>query len=263
MRIDNFISKISKYGIMRNHRWTVFIGRTGFDNDRLSTMCAGVTLPGRGFEFNEIRTYGPGRNMASSQTYGDEFKMEFLCGNDMYEKQVFSNWMDQMVNPITNNVEYYTNYITDVVVKMYDTQNNLRYAVKLYEVYPTGFESSELVNAGDDPWMKVAINFNYRKFVNLQSNEAIASGQESNIEEPQESASPKSAPPPPPPPQEPATVNNPTVENPRGGTRISYKLPPGEYTSNDPTLSQEEMKNRMDAKKAAMKERRRQRRQNR
>lgn len=233
MRIDNFISKISKYGIMRNHRWTVFIGRTGFDNDRLSTMCAGVTLPGRGFEFNEIRTYGPGRNIASSQTYGDEFKMEFLCGNDMYEKQVFSNWMDQMVNPITNNVEYYTNYITDVVVKMYDTQNNLRYAVKLYEVYPTGFESSELVNAGDDPWMKVAVNFNYRKFVNLQSNEAIDSGQESNTEAP-----PKSAPPPP--PQEPATAPAPTVENPKGYQR--YEINGKEVSKEEHDAAIEQMK---------------------
>ena len=242
---------------MRNHRWTVSIGRQGLDNDRLSTMCAGVTLPGRGFEFNEIRTYGPGRNIASSQTYGDELKMEFLCGNDMYEKQVFSNWMDQMVNPITNNVNYYSSYICDVVVKMYDTQNNLRYAVKLYEVYPTGFESSELVNEGDDPWMKVAVNFNYRKFVNIQAEEAVGSGQESGISDIDEP--PKSAPPPPP-AQEPAVVNTPTVEKPRGGTSINYKFPPGEYTSNDPTLSQEEMKSRHDARKAVAKQNRRNRR---
>ena len=207
---------------MRNHRWTVFIGRTGLDNDRLSTMCAGVTLPGRGFEFNEIRTYGPGRNIASSQTYGDELKMEFLCGNDMYEKQVFSNWMDQMVNPITNNVNYYSSYICDVVVKMYDTQNNLRYAVKLYEVYPTGFESSELVNEGDDPWMKVAVNFNYRKFVNLQAEQAVDSGQESNIDDADARLADESnidEPPkfkPPPPAQEPATAPALAVDNSRG-----------------------------------------------
>jgi hypothetical protein len=169
MRIDDFVSKLSKYGIMRNHRWVVEFGRQDLDNERLSTMCQSVTLPGRGFEFNEIRTYGPGRNVASSQTYGDELKMEFLCGNDMYERQIFSAWMDTMVNPITNNLNYYSSYICDVTIRMYDTMNDLRYAIKLYEVYPTGFDSVELSQGGDDPWVKVAVSFNYRKFVNLQT----------------------------------------------------------------------------------------------
>ena len=55
-------------------------------------------------------------------------------------------------------------------------------------------------------------------------------------------------------------ITNPTVENPRGGTKISYKSPPGEYTSNDPNLSQEEMKSRLEARRAVAKQNRRNRR---
>ena len=169
MRIDDFVGRLSKYGVARNHRWNIMFGRNDINNQRLSDMCQSVTLPGRGFETNEIRTYGPGRNIASSQTYGDEFKMEFLCGVDMYEKQIFSNWMDTIVNPITNNLNYYTSYIADVVVRQYDLQNNLRYAVKFYEVYPNSIDSFDLGQTGDDPWMKVSVNFTYRKFVQIQS----------------------------------------------------------------------------------------------
>jgi len=169
MNISDFIGKISKYGFMRNHRWTIMFGRASVDNERLSTMCQGVTLPGRGFEFNDIRTYGPGRKIASSQTYGEELKMEFFCGNDMYERQIFTSWLDSMVNPITNNVNYYSSYICDATVRMYDLQNNLRYAVKFYEVYPNGIESTELSQGGDDPHVKISVGFNYRKFVNLQT----------------------------------------------------------------------------------------------
>jgi len=252
MNISDFVGKISRYGFMRNHRWTIMFGRAGVDNERLSTMCQGVTLPGRGFEFNDIRTYGPGRKIASSQTYGEELKMEFLCGNDMYERQVFTNWLDSMVNPITNNVNYYSSYICDATVRMYDLQNNLRYAVKFYEVYPSGLDSTELLQGGDDPHVKISVGFNYRKFVNLQAEVAVASGEERNMDDESTKSAPKT--------QEPATATAPTVEKPRGGTNISYKSPPGEYTSNDPNLSQEEMKSRMDASKARRAERRRQRR---
>jgi hypothetical protein len=169
MRIDDFIGKLSKYGIMRNHRWVVSFGRQDVDNERLSTMCQDVTLPGRGFEFNEIRTYGPGRSVASNQTYGEELKMSFLCGEDLYERQVFSAWMDSMVNPITNNLNYYSSYICDITIRMYDTLNNLKYAVKFYEAYPSGFESVDLSQGADDPWFKLDVGFNYRKFVNIQS----------------------------------------------------------------------------------------------
>ena len=211
MRIDDFVSNISKYGLARNHRWTIMFGRNDVNNRRLSTMCQSVTIPGRGFETNEIRTYGPGRNIASSQTYGDELKMEFLCGSDMYERQIFSAWMDTMVNPITNNLNYYSSYICDATVKMYDMKNNLRYAVKFYELYPTSVETFDLTQSADNPWVTANVSFAYRKFVTLQADVAKEQGEEQQADTTNQETAP-------PPRTEPAKAEEspkPTVENPR------------------------------------------------
>lgn len=178
MRIDDFIGRVSQYGFARNHRWTITFGRTDINSRRLSDMCKSVTIPSRAMEFNEQKIYGPARNLAGGGTYGDELKMEFMCGNDMYERQIFSSWMDTMVNPITNNPNYYSSYICDVTIKMHDFENNLRYALKFYEVYPTSIDSYDLVQAGDDPFVSVGINFGYRKFVTLQGDVAAEQGEE-------------------------------------------------------------------------------------
>lgn len=208
MRIDDFIGNISKIGIARNHRWTIMFGRHDINSRRLSTMCQSVTLPSKGFEFAETRTYGPGRNIATGQTYGDELKMEFLCGIDMYERKIFSAWMDDMVDPVTNNPRYYSGYICDMTVKMYDMKNNLRYAVKFYEMYPTALETYDLTQSGDDPWITAQVSFNYRKFVELQTPVAVKTGEESNLDDAVKSNQPT---------EEPSrNTTNPSIENPRG-----------------------------------------------
>tara|TARA_Y100001937_G_scaffold116764_2_gene169089 strand:- start:3909 stop:4685 length:777 start_codon:yes stop_codon:yes gene_type:complete len=249
MRIDDFIGRLSKYGVARNHRWTIMFGRTDINNRRLSDMCQSITIPSRGFEYNDVKTFGPGRSIAGVQTYGDELKMEFLCGNDMYERQIFSSWMDTIVNPITNSPNYYTSYICDATVKMYDLENNLRYALKFYEVYPTSVETFDLSQSSDDPFVSTSISFYYRKYVTLQAEVAVEQGEEQQADTTvQQTKSP--------PTQETAKAKL-NGAAPQQGTTISYRNPPGEYTSNDPSLSQEEMAQRISARREAVAQRRR------
>ena len=248
MRIDDFIGRLSKYGVARNHRWTIMFGRTDINNRRLSDMCQSITIPSRGFEYNDVKTFGPGRSIAGVQTYGDELKMEFLCGNDMYERQIFSSWMDTIVNPITNSPNYYTSYICDATVKMYDLENNLRYALKFYEVYPTSVETFDLSQSSDDPFVSTSISFYYRKYVTLQAEVAVEQGEQQADTTVQQTKSP--------PTQETAKAKL-NGAAPQQGTTISYRNPPGEYTSNDPSLSQEEMAQRISARREAVAQRRR------
>ena len=253
MRIDDFIGRLSQYGVARNHRWTIMFGRSDINNRRLSDMCQSVTIPSRGFEYNDVKTFGPGRSIAGVQTYGDELKMDFLCGNDMYERQIFSSWMDTIVNPITNSPNYYTSYICDATVKMYDLDNNLRYAIKFYEVYPTSVETFDLSQSSDDPFVNTSVSFNYRKYVTLQADVAVEQGEEQQADTNEQETKP-------PPKTEKARAKSDAASpQMKQGTSIVYRNPPGEYTSNDPNLTQEEMAQKVKARREAADQRRRDR----
>ena len=165
MRIDKFVSAISKYQPLTRYTWGIFIGKPGVDNERLNLMIRECSLPGRSLKGNEFAPYGPGRTMAARHEYTEDFSMTFLVGKDGYESDLFAAWMDKVVDPKTHNPNYYENYVVDVGIQQYDKGGLLRYAWKFYEVYPVGIGLTELDNSADgEHYIKSDIMFKYRYF---------------------------------------------------------------------------------------------------
>lgn len=165
MRIDKFVSAISKYQPLTRLTWGIFIGRPGANNERLNLMVRECSLPGRSLKGNDFAPYGPGRHIAARHEYTEDFTMSFLVGKDGYESDYFAEWMDKIVDPKTHNPNYYENYVVDVGIQQYDKSGLLRYAWKFYEVYPVGIGLTELDNAGDgDIHIKSDILFKYRYY---------------------------------------------------------------------------------------------------
>jgi hypothetical protein len=166
MRIDTFVTAMSKYQPLNTVRWNIFIARPGANNRRFNLMVRDVTLPGKELTTVDVQHYGPRRAIANRQTYGEELEMTFMVGKDGYESDYFGNWMDQVVDPITNNPNYYENYVADLGVQQYDKQNTLRYAWKFYEVYPYSIGTTELKQEADGEALilTTTVKFKYRKF---------------------------------------------------------------------------------------------------
>jgi len=168
MRIDKFIAAISKFKPLDATRWGLFIGRPGIDNERLNLTVRNVSVPGRKVSGNDLQTYGPKRTIAAREEFTDDLAMEFLLGQDGYERDLFNKWMDQVVDPKSGNPNYYVNYVCDLGLQQYDKKGVLRYAWKFYEIYPTEIEAIDFANEagdGDAAFVTVKVKFAYKNFL--------------------------------------------------------------------------------------------------
>ena len=183
MRIDDFIGSVSQHGFMQQHKWQVFFGRPGANNNRFAKTCQSVTIPSKALDLATVHTYGQPRMIARRQVFGDDFQMEFLCGTDMYERAFFTRWLDEAVDPITNNINYYVSYICDITAKMYNQKGQLRYAVKFYECFPKSVQTQELNQAATDDFLKVTVDMNYRKYFGIAIAEDAPADATASIEQ--------------------------------------------------------------------------------
>lgn len=168
MRIDKFVAAISKIKPLDATRWGLFIGRPGVLNERLNLSIRKVSVPGRSLSGNDLQIYGPKRTIAAREEFGDDLSMEFLMGQDGYERDLFNGWMNQVVDPKSGNPNYYMNYVCDLGLQQYDKKGVLRYAWKFYEIYPTQIESIELSNSaqdGEDAFVMTKVNFAFKNFL--------------------------------------------------------------------------------------------------
>ena len=73
-------------------------GATGFTliNDEfksLSYLCESSEMPGKSFEIERVKIYGPGYNVPYLTTY-QNIALTFLCTNAHSERELFDLWMN-------------------------------------------------------------------------------------------------------------------------------------------------------------------------
>ena len=78
-------------------------------SDRLSLRCFTANIPNRFFATHERDIAGPKRNIPYTTQY-DELSLQFYCGQDLGELNLFQDWMDSILNPITRYASFYDDY---------------------------------------------------------------------------------------------------------------------------------------------------------
>jgi hypothetical protein len=143
-----------------------------FKPETLTIMCQSVTLPGRQIATSELPVYGPPVKMPYGLIYQD-FTCSFICTNNMAQRQVFEKWQRSIVDPSTNYVNYYDNYIGTVLVSKLDNEGYPRYAVTYEECYPIGIIEQEL-SAGNNEFLRLFVQFAYRRWRTSQDTQAVS-----------------------------------------------------------------------------------------
>ena len=117
-------------------------GATGFTliNDEfksLSYLCESAEMPGKSFEIERVKIYGPGYNVPYLTTY-QNIALTFLCTNAHSERELFDLWMNSIINPNTNNVRFQkgknSEYLSHIDIVQYDSQEKEIYKVQLIEI---------------------------------------------------------------------------------------------------------------------------------
>ena len=142
------------------------------DLRKISLRAQNVTLPGRNLSTTqESNIYGPAREIVEGVTYADDISMSFQASSGLDERVFFENWQRQAFNEKTWNIGYYLDYIGHVEMYVLDKQEQRRYGIKLWEVFPKTIGASELAYDSNDQLMLLPVSFTFRYWTSLDQSQ--------------------------------------------------------------------------------------------
>ena len=142
------------------------------DLRKISLRAQNVTLPGRNLSTTqESNIYGPDREIVEGVTYADDISMSFQASSGLDERVFFENWQRQAFNEKTWNIGYYLDYIGHVEMYVLDKQDQRRYGIKLWEVFPKTIGANELAYDSNDQIMLLPISFTFRYWTSLDQSQ--------------------------------------------------------------------------------------------
>ena len=104
-------------------------------------------------------------------TYADEIDIEFQSSSDLQERVFFENWQRQTFNEKTWNLQYYDDYIGEIEIYILDKQDQRRYGVKLWEVFPKTVNPTSLAFDANDTLFLTSVGFSFRYWTSLDQSQ--------------------------------------------------------------------------------------------
>ena len=161
--------------------WGHLYATNGSVRERLSLVCHNAQIPGLTLEATEKDLAY--RSSANKKSYED-ITLAFHCNDDMLELKYFQEWMESMVDPATNRIGYYNDYIGTITIHKLSRQlnknngtdtNSTTLVTTINEAYPKRIEPLSLDYASSGT-MSLSIGFSYRnyhqKWVSLKAGES-------------------------------------------------------------------------------------------
>jgi len=93
---------------------------------RLSINCEEAFFPSKNIFTADVRHYGNGYKFPYSHEFTNEITMIFRVGADFYEKRVFEEWMNKIINVDSFDHEYYDNYASQIAIAQINNNNITR-----------------------------------------------------------------------------------------------------------------------------------------
>jgi hypothetical protein len=136
------------------------------NTSQLSLRLQSVTFPGKNITTTEdTNIYGPSYEVAQGLSYADSISMTFLMKNTHAEKEVFNEWQDIIVDPVSYDLEYYNNYITNFECYQLDELDRKTAGIELIEVFPKTVNPIEFSQAGGQETLKLQVDFAFREWI--------------------------------------------------------------------------------------------------
>lgn len=175
--ISKFVSEISAgSGLARTNRYAVVIGlprviqNIGYSNAHLSRiiiMCNSIEIPGVTLRTNSSISYVESREIPYKTDY-DAIRANFYVDGDLVVKAFFDDWIKHVQNAKTRNFNYYDDYVSpDMYILVEDLNDNVRYEVKLLEVYPKIVEKINMSYASKDV-MTLGVTLQFKNWTSRQ-----------------------------------------------------------------------------------------------
>ena len=145
---------------------------------RVNAFCKGITMPDRTMTTEAVVT-GPGapRHFVTDHTYGD-LTATFFADKYLRERQYFELWQKSAFNSLSNNYEFYDNYVSDIDLFNLGqfanskgssedpaARDDVTHGVKLYDCYPVQIGAPAL-SYDNNNIIEFTVTFKYRYWQN-------------------------------------------------------------------------------------------------
>ena len=151
--LGDFVSEVAARGLARPNWYYVLIHTPfGSGDERLASLfCNGAELPA----ININSTGSLIQGFQTEMPYGASFPdvtMSFYLDSDFRVKTFFDKWVNKTLieRGNTYEVEYWNNYVSDVVICQIDSETDEVYQVTLKNAWPKAVSGVHLISGGGE-----------------------------------------------------------------------------------------------------------------
>jgi hypothetical protein len=165
--LERFKSEVLGEGLARTNRFEVSIipplALSKYDKQKISMYCEVSNFPPLSLNVRQLRIFGPNFQRPVASDYGgDGLSMTFHVDRSMQVKTFFDEWIQFIVGKTDWTVLYPEDYLTSVMIRQVDEQNNITYEIQLEEAFPRSINIMELNNSAQSQTHRLNVIFAYR-----------------------------------------------------------------------------------------------------
>ena len=167
MALNTFISRLKERSYQRQNKYSVrIVAPDGPMENDMTLFAETVEIPGQTITSapDDLR-YGPTREQATQMSYGPT-SITFICTPGMPERKFFTRWQDRIINKLSWEAYYFKDYAyaATVHIKALDAQENPKYGVTLYEVFPKTVSGQSFSAGSMDAYQTLDVEFTFRRW---------------------------------------------------------------------------------------------------
>lgn len=171
--IENFLAAVRPKDLARSHRYQFRftpprslsgVTERGSDFTEMSLYTEDATIPGTLVGTSPLRLNNQNYQRATGIDYmGDSITVTFLVEDDWRVKDLFTSWMEKIVDPISREVSYPADYYSEIYIDALDQSNEPKAGWKLWDAFPRSVAPAAL-SYGNTQVVRLPVTFTYRKW---------------------------------------------------------------------------------------------------
>jgi len=167
-----------KGGFALNNKYVIDfsppVGGVPWDNtivNRLRIMAETAAMPPKSLATSEKNIYGPVFQIPYRSTFV-EVAINFILTDSMEEKKFFDSWQNFILDPVTGNLNYHSDYVCDLTISKFSTSavdfnDPPTYKIKLIDAWPSIVGEVGLTFSGGENHVTLPVTFQYKKWISL------------------------------------------------------------------------------------------------
>lgn len=170
--LTGFLATVSRESFARTNRFEVFVVppaglRNNSYGDLVSLYVEQASFPLLNIATKQFKIFGPTYQRPITSEYGGEgISLTFHVDREMRVKKFFEDWMHIIIDPVTFEVSYQSEYTTKILIRQLDEQENVTHEIELLEAFPRNMNLMELNNSSTNQTHRLNILFAYRYWKN-------------------------------------------------------------------------------------------------